>query len=74
MSRVLFVTLGESDVLARCAKEGIGISAIESLPAGGTRLVCMSAHGAATMQRKFKPHLINGPVDREKFRPTRPLW
>ena len=74
MSRELFVTLGESDVISRCLAEKVGISAIETLPAGGTRLVCMSGHGAAVMTRKFKAHLISGAVTRQRHRPTRPLW
>lgn len=74
MSRVLFVTLDESDVTKRCLAENVGISAIERLPAGGTRLVCMSVDGAATMFRKLKPHLIKGAVVRQPHRPSRPLW
>lgn len=74
MSRELFVTLDESDVVRRCLTEKVGISAIEKLPAGGVRLVCMSVDGAATMFRKLKPHLIEGVVDRQRHRPSRLLW
>ena len=74
MSRALFVTLGETEVVNRCAAEKVGISAIEKLPAGGVRLVCMSSDGAATMTRKFKTHLIKGVVDRQRHRPIRPMW
>lgn len=74
MSRELFVTLDESDVVRRCLAEKVGISAIEKLPAGGVRLVCMSVDGAATMFRKLKPHLIEGVVDRQRHRPSRLLW
>lgn len=74
MSRELFVTLDESEVIKRCAAEKVGISAIERLPKGGTRLVCMSVDGAAQMFRKLKPHLIQGAVDRQKHRPNRVLW
>jgi len=74
MSRELFVTLDESEVVNRCLAEKVEISAIEKLPAGGTRLVCMSGHGASVMTRKFKAHLITGPVIRQRHRPTRPLW
>ena len=74
MSRELFVTLDEADVIRRCLAEKVGISAIERLPAGGTRLVCMSVDGAAQMYRKLKPHLIEGAVDRQKHRPSRVLW
>lgn len=74
MSRVLLVALDEDKVIAKCQAEKVGISAIERLPAGGVRLVCMSSDGAAAMTRKFKPHLISGEVTRERHRPTRPLW
>lgn len=74
MSRELFVTLDESDVVSRCLAEKVGISAIERLPAGGTRLVCMSVDGAAHMYRKLKSHLIHGTVERQRHRPNRLLW
>lgn len=74
MSRELFVTLDEGEVVSRCLTENVGISAIERLPAGGVRLVCMSVEGAAHMFRKLKPHLIAGAVDRQKLRPSRLLW
>jgi hypothetical protein len=74
MSREMFVSLDEADVVSRCLAEKVGISAIESLPAGGTRLVCMSGHGASVMTRKLKSHLITEDVIRQRHRPTRPLW
>ena len=74
MSRELFVSLDEAEVTKRCLAEKVGISAIEPLPAGGTRLVCMSVDGAAQMYRKLKSHLIQGNVDRQRHRPRRPLW
>ena len=74
MSRELFVTLDEAQVTSRCLAENVGISAIERLPAGGTRLVTMSVDGAAQMFRKLKPYLIEGVVTRQKHRPSRPLW
>jgi len=74
MSRVLFVKLDEGQVVAKCLAEKVGISAIERLPAGGVRLVCMSSDGAVTMGRKFKSHLLGEDVTRERHRPVRPLW
>jgi hypothetical protein len=74
MSRELFVTLSEGEVTSRCRAEKVGISAIEPLPAGGTRLVTMSVDGAAQMFRKLKPYLIKGTVVRQAHRPRRPLW
>ncbi|MGE5562397.1 MAG: hypothetical protein ACM3ZV_03725 [Bacillota bacterium] len=74
MSRALFVSLNEGEVVARCLAENVGISHIERLPSGGVRFVCKSSDGAALMTRKLKPHLIDDYVAREKRRPTTPLW
>jgi hypothetical protein len=74
MSRVLNLKLNEGEVVAKCLAANVGISAIESLPAGGTRLVCMSVDGAAEMKRKLKSSLIGGDVTRSAFRPSSPLW
>jgi hypothetical protein len=74
MSRVLFLALDERQVIAKCLAEKVGISAIESLPGGGVRLVCMSSDGAASMARALKPHLMQGSITRERHRPVSPLW
>jgi hypothetical protein len=74
MSRVVQLSLDERTVVAKCAAENVGISAIETLPAGGVRLVCMSSVGAATIRRKLKTHLIDGEVTRELHRPVKPMW
>jgi hypothetical protein len=74
MSRAINLSLGEADVLARCETESVGVSAIERLPRGGVRLVCMSIDGAELIKRKLKSHIIKGDVTRERHRPTRPLW
>ena len=74
MSRVLLVALGQGQVEAGCAAENVGVSTIERLPGGGVRLVCNSMDGTARMARKFKRHLINGVVTRERHRPINPLW
>lgn len=74
MSRVLFVSLEESTVVKRCTAANVGISALERLPAGGTRLVCMSSDGAEAMRRKLKSHLIKTSVTRRPYRPKMPTW
>lgn len=68
MSRTLFLSIAESEVLGRCMKERVGVSSIERLPSGGVRLVCMSSGGAETMRSALKSKLID-PVSREPFRP-----
>lgn len=74
MSRAIHLDLGEGEVIARCLKEKIGISAIERLPEGGVRLVCKSADGAQVIRTKLKSHVIAGVVVRGRHRPTTPLW
>lgn len=74
MSRVLLVALDEGQVVAACLEENVAISSVERLGGGGVRLVCNSMDGASRMARKFKPHLIDGVVTRERRRPSTPIW
>ena len=74
MSRVIFVNMEEGDVIARCLKENVNVSAIERIPTGGVRLVCASSEGALRMRVKLKSRLIAGDVVRARHRPTKPLW
>jgi hypothetical protein len=74
MSRAVNLKMEQSAVMARCAKENVGVSAIERLPEGGTRLVCMSGEGADLIRSKLKRELIGGDVTREKHRPDKPMW
>jgi hypothetical protein len=71
MSRVVHLSLDEGVVVIRCLSEKVGISAIESLPGGGVRLVCMSGDGAALIRRKLKAYVIDGDVTRERHRPVK---
>jgi hypothetical protein len=74
MTRALYVSLDESDVISRCHAKKVGVSAIEPLPEGGVRLVCMSVGGAETMRSALRLHMIKEEVTRLRHRPTRPLW
>jgi hypothetical protein len=69
VTREIFLNLSEKFVVAQCVEEDVGISAIKSLPCGGTRLVCMSVSGADTMRRKLKKNLMKDDVDRERHGP-----
>lgn len=69
MSRQVLLSLTEAEVLARCAAENVGVSAIEKLQGGGVRLVCMSSAGAELVRTKLKSKLITGEVTRERYRP-----
>ena len=74
MSRVVFLSLDEGKVVAHCLKENIGISAIEHLPGGGVRLVCMSSEGAGLIAVELKNYLLDNNVTRVRHRPATPLW
>ncbi len=74
MSRALNLKMTEAEVVRHCRDKSIGISALEALPDGGMRLVCMSGFDAEQIRSKLKGKLIQGEVRRERFRPLRPLW
>lgn len=74
MSRAMQLAMSEREALAHCLAANVGVSAIESLPAGGVRLVCKSVDGADLMRRKFKPKIIAEERARERHRPVQPLW
>jgi hypothetical protein len=74
VSRVVHLNLDEGVVVIRCMSENVGVSAIERLPSGGVRLVCMSAEGASRIRRKLKGYVIDTDVTRERHRPATPLW
>jgi hypothetical protein len=61
------ITLAEADVTARCKKAGVSISAIETLPDGGTHLVTTNSEGAETMRQLLAKHLVLGRVKRFAF-------
>lgn len=69
MSRTINLSLDENEALAKCVSAKVGVSAIERLPEGGVRLVCMSADGAERLRRKLKSHVIKGEVARSHYRP-----
>ena len=71
---MLFVKLDEGDVVSRCLAAKVGISAIERLPGGGVRLVCMSSDGADAMRKKLKSQLMRTEATRQAFRPDAPTW
>ena len=74
MSREIFLSMDESQVLARCAKENIGVSVTERLPDGGTRLVCNNSDDAVAMRHKLKANVMTGTVRRAPLRQVRPQW
>lgn len=65
------LNMSEADVIARCGKAGVAISAMEPLPQGGTHLVTVTGDGAATMRRLLAKDIIEGRVKRFAFMHSR---
>jgi hypothetical protein len=74
MSRALNLSMTIAQVDRHCRENGVAISALEELPGGGARLVCMSSYGAAQIRSKLKAHIMRDDVQRQRFRPLKPLW
>ena len=74
MSRALNLNLTEADAREQCSTRSIGISAIESLPDGGVRLVCMSSEGAALLRRRLKSQIISDTARRTANSTRRLPW
>jgi hypothetical protein len=69
MSRALNLDATLAHVTDMCAKHTAGISMIEPLKSGGTRVVLLTAHDAALISRAYGAKVITGAVVRM---PTRP--
>ena len=69
MSRAVFLDMAEKTIIAHCEAENIGISCIEKVATGGTRLVCMSVDGATQIRRQLKAKLMKGDAAREQHGP-----
>jgi hypothetical protein len=74
LSRVLNLRMAEAEVRDQCQSRGVGVSALEPLPDGGVRLVCMSTEGANTMRTRLKSKLIAGDVRRVELTTRRGAW
>jgi len=74
VSRAINLSMTEAEILRHCQDKEIAVSALEALPDGGVRLVCMSGYGAAQIRSKLKGQIIEGEARRERFRPVHPLW
>lgn len=61
------IALPQAEVEAKCASANVRISAIETLPSGGTHLVCVTIEGADEMRQRCKANLIEGRVKRYAF-------
>ena len=65
MSRAINLNVSQADVTAMCDRHKVRISAIETLPDGGTRVVLVSPVGATTIANLFKAKIISGTVRRK---------
>jgi hypothetical protein len=64
MSRAINVNAPQADVVKLCGKHNAAISAIESLPSGGTRVVFNNIDATETMARIFGKKVLTGTVTR----------
>ena len=67
MSRAVNLSLGQSDVRLLCEKRGIAISAMESLPTGGTRLVCVLPEGTEAVRHYARASVLDDSVARFRY-------
>jgi hypothetical protein len=67
MSRAMNLSMAEADVTDSCRKAGVSISTSETLPEGGTHLVCTTGDGADEMRMILRKHIITGKVKRFAF-------
>jgi len=74
MSRAMQLAMSERQAHDLCARQKVTVSAIESLPGGGVRLVCNSASGAEILRKAAKSKIMHVEEAREKHRPATPLW
>lgn len=74
MSRAINLQMSEAEAREQCSSRSIGVSAIESLPDGGVRLVCMSSEGAALLRRRLKSQIISDTARRTANSSRRLPW
>lgn len=67
MSRAMNLSLGEPAVKKLCASKNVAISALEPLPSGGTRLVCVVIEGANIIREAAGKSLLEDRVKRFRF-------
>lgn len=72
MSRAMNIGLPEAKIAAMCKQHGVRVSDIETLPSGGTHLVCVTSEDAEDMRQRLKGHIIEGRVKRFPFYHARP--
>lgn len=74
MSRAINLTVPHDSVTTACRQLKVGISAIESLPSGGTRVVMDTSEGAEALRVKLKTKIVKGQVTRSPLFPVHRPW
>ena len=74
MSRAINLQMTETEARQQCSTRSIGVSAIEPLPDGGVRLVCMSVEGAALLRRRLKSSIMSDTARRTANSTRRLPW
>ena len=74
MSRAINLQMTETEARQQCSTRSIGVSAIEPLPDGGVRLVCMSVEGAALLRRRLKASIMSDTARRTANSTRRLPW
>lgn len=74
MSRVINLSMGETDVREMCRKSDVGVSSLEVLQSGGCRLVTSSVDGAVKIRKKAKSKVVRGDVERTPAAPRTWPW
>lgn len=64
ISRAVNVSVEQAQVITMCKKHDATISAIETLPSGGTRVVLMNSADAAKIIKAFGSKVLTGTVAR----------
>ena len=67
MSRAMNLSLPEAKVRQLCDQKNIRVSAMETLPSGGTHLVCVVIEDADRIREDLSKFLIDGRVKRFAF-------
>lgn len=68
MSRALNLDAPQEHVQDTCAKHKLGITQIETLVSGGTRVVLKTADDAAIIAKAYKKQIIGGAIKRTPSR------
>ena len=71
MSRALNINATQDHIQANCAKRSLQITAIETLPSGGTRVVMSNGEASLALAKVYGSKVITGAVQRTPLRPAR---